>query len=86
MVIYQFNRMEFAMRKGMKTFNCFPFYYLITTRRLSINSIFFPPSLREAKTSWDKGKWFDLLASLGMRICSLLLPSPPSVVALTSIK
>lgn len=27
-----------------------------------------------------------ILASLGMRICSLLLPSPPSVVALTSIK
>lgn len=27
-----------------------------------------------------------ILASLGMRICWLLLPSPPSVVALTSMK
>lgn len=42
MVIYQFNRMKFVMHKGMKTVNCFSFYYLITIQHTSINSFFLP--------------------------------------------
>lgn len=55
MVIYQFNRMKFVMRKGMKTVNCFSFYYIITMQHTRINSFFLPihKDSIPAKTSCD---------------------------------